>query len=29
MPPGHDPEARDTIAPEAPSTGKVDDPDAG
>ncbi len=29
MPPGHDPEARDTIAPEAPSTGKVDDPDEG
>jgi segregation and condensation protein B len=27
LPPGHDPEVRDTIAPEAPSTGKIDDPD--
>jgi segregation and condensation protein B len=28
-PPSHDPDTRDTIAPEAPSTGKVDDPDEG
>ena len=27
MPPGHDNLVHDTIAPEAPSTGKVDDPD--
>jgi segregation and condensation protein B len=27
VPPEPEPEARDTIAPEAPSTGKIDDPD--
>lgn len=29
LPPGHDLDVRDTIAPEAPSTGKVDNPDEG